>query len=190
MALLHLSYFCLNIGNQQFMFSVKRRKSANGKFLFWKCFVWQKNMNSSIGRININCCDLLKKNWIPEVKVAHLNEGILSCWLIFHFRTLMDQHAVMESIKVGGCIFLECHRTIGMVNRVTIKYFVQFLLVRKIDYKIYAHEPYNAYQNTQESYHPGYVACIYIYIYINGLVQERHNSIADILELGLSCANP
>ena len=31
---------------------------------------------------------------------------------------------------------------------------------------------------------------IYIYIYLDGLVQERHNSIAKALELRLSCTNP
>ena len=31
---------------------------------------------------------------------------------------------------------------------------------------------------------------IYIYIYLDGLVQERRNSIANALELRLSCTNP
>ena len=30
----------------------------------------------------------------------------------------------------------------------------------------------------------------FIDVYIDGLVQERHNSIADALELHLSCTNP
>ena len=39
----------------------------------------------------------------------------------------------------------------------------------------------------------GWQCCIYmiaLYIYINGWVQERHNSIANTLELRLSCTHP
>ena len=35
-----------------------------------------------------------------------------------------------------------------------------------------------------------YISHIYIYIYVDGLVQERCNSIAKALELHLSCTNP